>query len=136
MPYDSAGEEISFCKDSTLPDFPLCGFKIMRAEKEYQAHLETAIDLLELLRSMRESVLANESVHANGSNDTGHSLDDSCRNDKNCIAGLIYNYGSQHIQDFNGDNKINCDDLGILLYVQKIVDYRTTIECTTFWMLY
>ena len=117
MPYD--GDAIvNLSTETDLPDFPLSGFKIVRQEQELQSHLETAIQLIELLEIMHRNVYGNSS---------GKVLEDTCRNDKSCIADLIYQYGSGHIQDYTGDGVVNCDDLAVLLYAHQHASSPTTI---------
>ena len=124
MPYNS-DQSTSVSEETELPDFPLSGFKILRPEKKLQTHLETAIRLRELLEIMHNDVYGSDS-----------ELEDSCRNDKYCIADLIYKYGSHHIRDFTGDHRVNCDDLAVLLYAYHNTTTPITIDCTTFWKLY
>ena len=100
MPYDSDKEAYSYCQESNLTDFPLCGFKQVQQEKK--SHLETAINLTELINVMQDDVYES---------DNKQTLDESCRNDKKCLGDLIFNYGARHIQGFSiksGSYKFSC----------------------------
>ena len=123
MPYD-ADTTTSISKETNLPDFPLAGFKIVGSLKN-ASHLETAIKLSELLPFLHNTVYGNESL-----------LDEDCNNSKSCMADLLYQYGARYIQDFTGDDTVNCDDMAVLLYVHQNATTPTTITCTTFWKLY
>jgi hypothetical protein len=60
MPYDG-DDTVSLSNETTLPDFPLSGFKIVQEEEKLHSHLETAISLKELLFIMHEDVYGNDS---------------------------------------------------------------------------
>ena len=54
-----------------------------------------------------------------------------------CVRQLLLEYTSKHLSDLNGDGRVTCDDLAILLYVGHL--YKgppVRITCSLFWYFY
>ena len=54
-----------------------------------------------------------------------------------CVRQLLLEYTSKHLSDLDGDGRVTCDDLAILLYVGHL--YKgppVRITCSLFWYFY
>ena len=54
-----------------------------------------------------------------------------------CVRQLLLDYTSKHVSDLDGNGRVNCDDVAILLYVGHLYNGPpVSITCSLYWYFY